>query len=127
MADSSNLDRVSMIVLRAMRLPLLSLFLVYVVGIVGFGLIPGRDGSGMSFLHALYVLSYTATTTGFGVASGVESRSGAGSFSAMSGRPCSNATTSSSTRASHSSIAFRGFTAFMPTTARRFFGLLRST
>ena len=66
MADGSNLDRVSMIVLRSMRPPLLSLFLVYVIGIVGFGLVPGRDGSGMSFLHALYVLSYTATTTGFG-------------------------------------------------------------
>ncbi len=66
MADNPDLDRVSMIVLRAMRLPLLSLFMVYVVGIAGFGLVPGRDGEGMSFLHGLYILAYTATTTGFG-------------------------------------------------------------
>lgn len=66
MADSPGVDRVSMIVLRAMRGPLGLLIGVYVVGIAGFGFIPGRDGEPMSFFHAVYFLSYTATTTGFG-------------------------------------------------------------
>lgn len=66
MSDSSGVDRVSMIVLRSMRWPLVSLFLVYAGGMAGFALIPGRDGEPLSFFHALYILSYTATTTGFG-------------------------------------------------------------
>jgi len=66
MSDSAGLQRIGMIVLRSMRWPLLFLILVYVVGIAGFALIPGRDGEPMSFFHALYILSYTATTTGFG-------------------------------------------------------------
>lgn len=66
MSESANIDRVSMIVLRAMRVPLFILICVYSVGIGVFGLIPGIDGEPMSFFHALYFLSYTATTTGFG-------------------------------------------------------------
>ena len=66
MSDGSNADRTSMIVLRSMRGPLFLLIGVYAVGVVGFGLIPGSDGKPMSFFHALYFLSYTATTTGFG-------------------------------------------------------------
>lgn len=61
-----DVDRVTMIVLRSMRAPLLILLSVYSIGVAGFALIPGRDGEPMSFLHALYFLSYTATTTGFG-------------------------------------------------------------
>ena len=65
-AGGANADRTSMIVLRSMRRPLFLLIGVYAVGIAGFGLIPGTDGEPMSFFHALYFLSYTATTTGFG-------------------------------------------------------------
>ena len=66
MSDGSNVERTSMIVLRSMRGPLFLLIGVYAVGIAGFGLIPGTNGEPMSFFHALYFLSYTATTTGFG-------------------------------------------------------------
>ena len=66
MPEHSNVDRVSMIVLRSMRGPLFLLFSVYALGIAGFALIPGASGSPMSFFHATYFLSYTATTTGFG-------------------------------------------------------------
>jgi len=66
MAGSPDVERVANIVLRSMRWPLLSLFLIYVVGIAGFALIPGGSGEPLSFFHAIYILSYTATTTGFG-------------------------------------------------------------
>lgn len=53
-----------------MRAPLLAVIFVYTVAITGLVLIPGVDGDGrpqpMDFLHAFYVVSYTATTIGFG-------------------------------------------------------------
>ena len=53
-----------------MRTPLIVLILMYAVAVLGFTLIPGQDGDGkpwhMSFFHALYLVSYTATTIGFG-------------------------------------------------------------
>jgi len=70
MAATSELDRVSMLVLRYMRGPIFVLILVYAVGITGMALIPGKavDGSPeyMSLFHAFYFFTYTATTTGFG-------------------------------------------------------------
>lgn len=58
------------ILLRRMRAPLIVLILMYAISIVGFTLIPGQDAEGKvwypSFLHALYVVSYTASTIGFG-------------------------------------------------------------
>ena len=70
MARTSDLDRVTAIVLRFMRGPILLLITVYGVGIAGMVLIPGQDAAGqpthMSFFHAFYFMSYTATTTGFG-------------------------------------------------------------
>ncbi|MEQ8858938.1 MAG: NAD-binding protein [Pseudomonadales bacterium] len=70
MAKGSDLDRVTAIVLREMRGPIFLLISVYAVGIVGMVAIPGQDAHGnpaqMSFFHALYFMSYTATTTGFG-------------------------------------------------------------
>lgn len=66
MLDGAKIDRVSMIILRAMRGPIMLLFSVYCIGIAGFSLVPGTDGTPLSFFHALYILSYTATTTGFG-------------------------------------------------------------
>lgn len=58
------------VLLRRMRTPLVVLIVVYAVSIVGFTLIPGRDADGhpwqMPFFHALYLVSYTASTIGFG-------------------------------------------------------------
>jgi len=58
------------ILLRRLQLPLVVLIAVYAVAVLGFVLIPGQDDHGnawhMGFLHAFYVVSYTATTIGFG-------------------------------------------------------------
>ena len=69
--SASQLDRVSFIVLRHMRTPLIILVCVYAICILGMVLMPGlpdADGNTtyMSFFHAYYFLAYTATTTGFG-------------------------------------------------------------
>ena len=70
MTTTSELDRVAMIVLRYLRMPLIVLIIVYAVGITGMALIPGVDAEGnvayMSLFHAFYFFTYTATTTGFG-------------------------------------------------------------
>ena len=70
MATTSDLDRVSMVVLRYMRGPIFALIVVYAIGIIGMALIPGQDADGnpanMSLFHAFYFFTYTATTTGFG-------------------------------------------------------------
>nr|VFJ93358.1 MAG: Ion channel [Candidatus Kentron sp. LFY]VFJ95975.1 MAG: Ion channel [Candidatus Kentron sp. LFY] len=68
---SSDLERVSAIVLRSMRNPLLFLIAVSGITVIGMVLIPGLpDANGestrMNFFHAVYFLTYTATTTGFG-------------------------------------------------------------
>ncbi|VFM95371.1 MAG: Trk K+ transport system, NAD-binding component [Candidatus Kentron sp. G] len=68
---SSDLERVSAIVLRSMRRSLLFLIAVSAITVFGMVLMPGLpDAQGqptrMSFFHAVYFLSYTATTTGFG-------------------------------------------------------------
>jgi Trk K+ transport system NAD-binding subunit len=53
-----------------MRKPLLVLVTVYAIAIMGMVAMPGQDAEGnptrMSFFHAFYFLTYTATTTGFG-------------------------------------------------------------
>ncbi len=53
-----------------MRTPFLVLIGVYSIAILGMVLIPGLDDKGhvwhMSFFHAFYFVSYTATTIGFG-------------------------------------------------------------
>lgn len=59
------------IVLRRMRAPLIALIAIYAVSMLGLVMIPGVDGSGkptppMSFFHAFYFVSYTASTIGFG-------------------------------------------------------------
>lgn len=70
MASASDLDRVTMIVLRHLRKPFFVIVLVYAIGIIGMALIPGRDAAGnteyMNLFHAFYFFTYTATTTGFG-------------------------------------------------------------
>ena len=58
------------VVLRRMRTPLITLILVFAVSVLGLTLIPAQDADGravpMGFFHAFYVMSYTATTIGFG-------------------------------------------------------------
>ena len=70
MATTSELDRVAMVVLRYLRMPVFVLIVVYAIGITGMALIPGKDAAGnveyMSLFHAFYFFTFTATTTGFG-------------------------------------------------------------
>lgn len=58
------------VALRRLRVPLIALILIFSVAIVGLVLIPGEDAAGqpwrMDFFHALYVVSYMASTIGFG-------------------------------------------------------------
>jgi Trk K+ transport system NAD-binding subunit len=69
-ASTSDLDRVTMVVLRHMRRPVFALIVVYAIGVIGMALIPGEGADGkpeyMSLFHAFYFFTYTATTTGFG-------------------------------------------------------------
>ncbi len=63
-------SRVTFLVLRDMRTPVLVLVCVYAASMIGWVMIPAVDAAGnpqnMSFFHAFYFLTYTATTTGFG-------------------------------------------------------------
>ena len=61
-------SRVTYVVLRSMRGPILVLLAVYATSMLGWVLIPGPAGhpEPMGFFHAFYFLTYTATTTGFG-------------------------------------------------------------
>ena len=59
------------IVLRRMRAPIIALIVLYAVAVLGLTLVPGVDAAGnrappLSFFHAFYFISYTATTIGFG-------------------------------------------------------------
>jgi len=64
------MDSVIFLIFRRMRAPLLTLIVTYSAAILGLVLIPGQDGDGnpwqMDFFHAFYIVSYTATTIGFG-------------------------------------------------------------
>ncbi|MCC6197618.1 MAG: NAD-binding protein, partial [Burkholderiales bacterium] len=58
------------LILRRLRAPLITVIMVYAISVGGLALIPGRTPDGghepMSIFHAFYVMSYTATTIGFG-------------------------------------------------------------
>ena len=58
------------LLLRRMRVPLITLVLVFAVSVLGLALIPGRDNDGqpvdIGIFDAFYFMSYTATTIGFG-------------------------------------------------------------
>ena len=64
------MNEVLFVILRRLRQPLIVLIIAYAVSVWGLVLIPGIDGSGkvvhLGFFHALYIISYTATTIGFG-------------------------------------------------------------
>jgi len=70
MKTKHDLSRVSFIVMREMRAPLLVVLTVYSIAIVVMVFIPGPIVDGkveyLSFFHAFYFMTYTATTTGFG-------------------------------------------------------------
>ncbi|MGC1442274.1 MAG: NAD-binding protein [Burkholderiaceae bacterium] len=60
---------VLLLVLRRLRAPLLCLIAVYAISVAGLSLMPGEvDGQPqrLSIFHAFYIMSYTATTIGFG-------------------------------------------------------------
>lgn len=57
--------------LRRMRAPIIVLIVIYAIALLGLTLVPGVDAEGrraapLSFFHAFYFISYTATTIGFG-------------------------------------------------------------
>lgn len=59
------------LVLRRMRAPIIVLIVIFAISVVGLTLVPGVDAEGkpappLSFFHAFYFISYTATTIGFG-------------------------------------------------------------
>lgn len=58
------------IALRHLRAPLIVVIAIFTISVVGLVLIPAVDANGnpghMDFFHALYVISYTATTIGYG-------------------------------------------------------------
>jgi voltage-gated potassium channel len=58
------------LLLRRMRLPLITIILAYAVSILGLVLMPGMDDQGnpwsMSFFHAFYFVSFMGSTIGFG-------------------------------------------------------------
>jgi Trk K+ transport system NAD-binding subunit len=58
------------LVLRRMRVPLIVLIVIFSVSVLGLTVIPGEDLDGrpirMGFFDAFYIMSYTATTIGFG-------------------------------------------------------------
>lgn len=58
------------VILRRMRVPLITIICVFAIGTLGLSLIPGVDGDGntvhLTPFDSFYVMSYTATTIGFG-------------------------------------------------------------
>ena len=68
--SSSQASATIFLVLRRMRAPLIVLIVIFAVGTLGLTLIPGQDAAGrpwrMGFFDAFYVMSYTASTIGFG-------------------------------------------------------------
>jgi hypothetical protein len=69
-ASAAEASETIFIVLRRMRVPLIVLITILAVTVLGLTLIPGQDPEGrpyrMGFFDAFYVMSYTASTIGFG-------------------------------------------------------------
>lgn len=65
------MNSVFFLILRRMRAPLIVLIVFYAIAVLGLTLVPGVNADGtpappLSFFHAFYFVSYTATTIGFG-------------------------------------------------------------
>jgi voltage-gated potassium channel len=69
-ATAAQASATIFLVLRRMRAPFIVLVTILSISVVGLMLIPGQDDQGQPFrmglLHSFYVISYTATTIGFG-------------------------------------------------------------
>ena len=70
LASSRQASATIFLVMRRMRAPLIILIAIFAISTVGLTLIPGQDLEGrpwrMGFFDAFYVMSYTASTIGFG-------------------------------------------------------------
>src|ERR671910_319792 len=68
--SSSKASATIFLILRRMRAPLIVLIVIFSISVLGLVIIPGQDDQGrpwqMGFFDAIYVMSYTATTIGFG-------------------------------------------------------------
>ena len=64
------MDSILFLILRRLRRPIILIIVSFSVAILGFTLMPGLDDKGqpwhISLFEALYIISYTATTIGFG-------------------------------------------------------------
>jgi len=64
------MNSILFLILRRLRRPLILIIVCFSIAILGLTLMPGTDNEGrpwyMSIFEALYVISYTATTIGFG-------------------------------------------------------------
>ncbi len=69
-ASASQASATVFLILRRMRAPLIVLIVIFAVSVLGLTVIPGQDLDGrpfrMGFFDAFYVMSYTASTIGFG-------------------------------------------------------------
>lgn len=69
-ATAAQASATIFLVLRRMRAPLIVLVTILSISVAGLMVIPGQDDQGQPFrmglLHSFYVISYTATTIGFG-------------------------------------------------------------
>jgi voltage-gated potassium channel len=69
-SSTARAEATVFLVLRRMRAPLIVLIVIFSVSVLGLTVIPGVDAEGrpvqMGFFDAFYVMSYTATTIGFG-------------------------------------------------------------
>ncbi|TFV49554.1 potassium channel protein [Blastococcus sp. TF02A-35] len=69
-ASAAQASATVFLIMRRMRAPLIVLIVIFAVSVLGLTVIPGQDENGeplrMSFFDAFYVMSYTATTIGFG-------------------------------------------------------------
>jgi voltage-gated potassium channel len=69
-ASANRASETIFLILRRMRAPLIVLIAIFSISVLGLTLIPGQDAEGrpwdMGFFDAIYVMSYTATTIGFG-------------------------------------------------------------
>ena len=70
MQDLARHHSVFFMILRRLRTPLIMLITLFAVSVLGLTLAPGPEVDGrtsyLSFFHAFYFISYTATTIGFG-------------------------------------------------------------
>jgi Trk K+ transport system NAD-binding subunit len=69
-ASAAQASATIFLILRRMRVPLIVLIVIFAISVLGLTVIPGQDDAGqpvrMGFFDAFYVMSYTATTIGFG-------------------------------------------------------------